>query len=122
METNIKPKFGRVLIKREIKEKVGSIIIPESMVKRHAACRGIIVGLGETAGYTDTYFQSHDGLIPQTVQTLNIGDEVIFGRHSGAWLDATESDKGENDDGTLFICQDQDILAVIFKQTQQEPI
>lgn len=104
------PKFGRVIIKREVTEKTnGGIILPNDAAKRHAACEGIIVGLGETAGWAEVY---QDGeRIP--LQTMKVGDRVIFGRHSGAWLDATYGQKGENDDGTLFICQDADILAVI---------
>lgn len=111
-----KPKFGRVLIKREIKEKTtGGIILPDNAARRMAACEGIIVGLGETAGFTDCYYENEDGILIQTtIQTLKIGDKVIFGRHAGAWLDGTYSQKGEhNDDGSLFICQDQDILVVI---------
>lgn len=98
------PKFGRVIIRREIKAKIGSIFIPDA--KRHARCEGVIVGLGETAGWVE---------IPEKgyVQTLKIGDNVLFGRHSGAWMDSTYTDKAENDDGTLFICQDADILAII---------
>lgn len=103
------PKFGRVIIKREVADKIGAIIIPENAAKRHAACEGIIMGLGETAGWVEVY---EDGeRIPK--QTMKIGDKVIFGRHSGAWLDATYGAKGENDDGTLFICSDADILAII---------
>lgn len=103
------PKFGRVLIKREIHDKTkGGIIIPNA--KRHASCEGIIVALGETAGWTETY-DEHKDRVP--VQTLHVGKRVIFGRHSGAWLDATYTGDKDNDDGTLFICQDADILAVI---------
>lgn len=107
MASSIEPKFGRVLIKREIKEKVGSIILPDA--KRHARCVGEIIALGETAGWTETF--DKDGN-PTTIQTLKIGDNVIFGRHSGAWLDNTYTGDKENDDGSLFICQDADILAV----------
>jgi co-chaperonin GroES (HSP10) len=109
MESPIKykPKFGRVLIKREVKEKIGSIIISDP--KRHATCEGVIVGLGETAGWTETFDQSGERI---AVQTLKIGDQVIFGRHSGAWIDATYTQDKANDDGTLFICQDADILAI----------
>lgn len=106
---NYEPKFGRVLIKREISEKIGSIIIPNA--KRYARCEGIILALGETAGWAETY-DDNGNRIP--IQTLKIGDKVIFGRHSGAWLDATHTAQGEEkDDGTMFICQDADILAVI---------
>jgi co-chaperonin GroES (HSP10) len=113
MESSVKrekyePKFGRVLIKREVKEKIGSIIIADA--KRHASCRGKIIALGETAGWTEAYTESGE---QAPVQTLKIGDEVIFGRHSGAWLDSTYSNGHDNDDGSLFICQDADILCVI---------
>lgn len=112
-DVNYEPKFGRVLIRREIKEKIGSIILPDA--KRHAKCTGTIVGLGETAGWTETYRPNDLNEMERiVVQTMKVGQQVIFGRHSGAWLDASYGNKGEeNDDGTLFICQDQDILAVI---------
>jgi co-chaperonin GroES (HSP10) len=102
-----KPKFGRVLIEREVKEKTaGGILIPESQVQRQAPSTGVIVALGETAGWVE---------VPEKgfVQTMKIGDKVIFGKHSGAWLDATYGNSGANDDGKLFICQDADILAVM---------
>lgn len=99
------PKFGRVLVRREIREKVGSIILPDA--KKHARCVGVIEALGETAGWTD---------VPNTgyTQTMKVGETVVFGRHAGAWLDATYGNNGqEQDDGTLFICKDEDILAII---------
>lgn len=107
-ELRYQPKFGRVVIKREVQEKSkGGIIMLDA--KRVANCEGVIAALGETAGWVEVY---EDGeRIPK--QTMNIGDKVIFGRHSGAWLDATYGDKGVNDDGQYFICQDADILAVI---------
>ena len=113
MENGIKwkPKFGRVLIEREVTQKTASgIIIPELAAKRNAACEGVIVGLGENAGWTESY-DTEGNLI--TIQALKVGDRVLFGRHAGAWLDATVSKDGkENDDGSLFICQDADILCV----------
>ena len=103
-EITLRPKFGRVIIKRELKEKtVGGIIIPDDIKKKHVPCEGIIVALGETAGWIETYID--DTLTPQKI--FEVGDKVLFGRHAGAWIDATEG----NDDGTLFICQDSDILA-----------
>ena len=105
------PKFGRVLIERKALNKVGSIIIPSSQAERHAKCEGVILALGETAGFTETYDENGEKIV---VQTLGVGDKVLFGRHAGAWLDATSNNKGEqNDDGKYFICQDADILCVI---------
>lgn len=102
-----KPLFGRVLIKREKldKSKSGLIIVPESAAKRNAPREGIIVALGETAGWVQVPEQNELTYI----RNLNIGDKVMFGTHAGAWVDASEG----NDDGTLFICQDQDILSVM---------
>lgn len=109
-DVRYEPKFGRVLIKREVKQKTdGGILIPENAAKRHAHCIGTVVGLGETAGWVETYESGE--LKPS--KNLNIGDVVIFGRHSGAWLDATYIGEKANDDGSLFICQDADILAVV---------
>lgn len=105
-KTTLLPKFGRVLIKREVKHKTqAGIIIPETAVKRNAPCEGVIIALGETAGWIETY--ENQELTPKKI--FDVGDKVLFGRHAGAWLDATEG----NDDGTLFICQDADILAVM---------
>jgi co-chaperonin GroES (HSP10) len=88
-----KPIFARVLIEREIKKQTdGGIILPNA--KRYASCEGKIVALGET-----------------TTDVLQVGQRVVFGRHSGAWLNA--SAKEDADDGTLFICQDEDILSII---------
>jgi len=103
-EPNYRPLFGRVLIRREIHEKVGSVLLPETIAKRHARCEGKVIAKGDTA------------------EGVKVGDHVIFGRNAGAWLDNTYSlAKGingqtgvkDNDDGTLFICQDEDILAVV---------
>lgn len=91
--TKYDPIFARVLIEREVKTKsTGGIIIPNA--KRHASCEGVIVAVGETAS-----------------EKLKPGQRVLFGRHAGAWINA--SDKIDADDGTLFICQDEDILAII---------
>lgn len=107
------PKFGRVLIKREVKTKTaGGIIILEDAAKRHATCEGEIVALGETAGWAEAYI---DGTLTP-IKTLEIGQKVIFGRHAGMWLDATNDKDGQKDDGSLFMCQDADILAVIKEQ------
>lgn len=110
------PKFGRVIIKREtIKDKIGSIYIPDQLKDKHknVSCVGVIYALGETAGWIEHPTQG-------MIQTMKIGDKVIFGRHSGAWLDATYGANGENDDGSLFICKDEDILAVIQENKLRE--
>lgn len=84
--------------------------MPVNAAKRHANCQGVIVALGETAGWTTSYTEAGEQI---TTQALKIGQTVIFGQHAGAWLDQSYNKDGQsNDDGTLFICQDEDILAV----------
>lgn len=115
MESNVKyqPILGRILIKREIrKTTVGGIILPNA--RNHAKHEGVIVALGETAGWSETYNEQLEKI---PVKILNVGDKVIFGKYAGAWLDSTETGGKENDDGTLYICQEADILAVIKEQT-----
>lgn len=110
-----KPTLGRVLIEREVKKATSGIILPDSIAQRHAPCKGKIVALGETAGWIESY---NDNGEQQTIRNLKIGDEVIFGRHSGAWIDATYDSGGKvKEEGKLFICQDADILCII-KQEQ----
>jgi co-chaperonin GroES (HSP10) len=95
-ENKYKPLFGRVIIKREVMEKTkGGILIPDTQKKRHAKCEGIVISVGPSA------------------EGVKEGDHVVFGKHSGTWLDSTYTGTAENEDGTTFICQDEDILAII---------
>lgn len=94
MESKLKyePIFARVLIKRDVKEKTaGGIIMPNA--KRHASSEGVVLALGETAS-----------------TVLKVGYKVLFGKHSGTWIDPSNK---EGEEGTLFLCQDEDILAII---------
>lgn len=110
MAESYRPLFGRVLLERKTLDKVGSILIPEDQRKRQAICKGKIVALGETAGWTKTY--TEDG--EKTICTLKIGDVVSFGRHAGTWLDNSYGVAKENDEAApYFLCQDVDLLAVI---------
>lgn len=104
-ECMYKPLFARVLIEREIDKGKNGIIVPDAIAKRHARCEGKIIAMGPTAD-----------------KTIQVGMRAIFGRHSGVWLDNTYSlaknpqgqiGTKDNDDGTLFLCQDEDLLAII---------
>lgn len=112
-KVNYKPLFARVLIQREVHKKIGNILLPENIQQRHAKLIGVVIAKGETAS-----------------DNVQIGDTVMFGRHAGTWLDASYSitrlPNGQNtttisddDDGTLFLCTDEDILCVIEPKTEQ---
>jgi len=76
------PLFGRVLIEREIVRKTaGGLIIPDKEQKRLSVSKGKVIALGETAGWSKTF--DDDGN-EKSVRVINVGDEVIFGRHASA--------------------------------------
>lgn len=86
MSKSYKPLMNLVIVKREIKDKVGSIHIPESAKHKMTA---------------------HEGEVLQTgpeVTLVEPGQKIVFGSFSGTWLDEKQS---------LFIVSDEDILAVI---------
>lgn len=111
MAASYKPLFGRVLIERDVLKKVGSIYIPEDQQKRQAVCKGKIVALGETAGWTRVYDETGAEKMERVV---HVGDIVSFGRHAGTWLDKSYGiADNKNDEAPYFLCQDEDLLAVI---------
>ena len=83
------PLFARVLLEREDKEKIGSIIIPESAKSRYSPAEGRIVAVGHT--------------VDESIKEL-IGKVVMFAKFAGDWL--------EIDGRKYFICQDEDVLGV----------
>lgn len=113
MAESYRPLFGRVLLERKTLKKVGSIIIPESESKRQAVCKGKVIALGETAGWTRVFNEFGE---EKMVRSVNVGDEVSFGRHAGTWLDSSYGvADNTKDDAPYFLCQDEDLLAVIEK-------
>lgn len=105
IECKYKPLFGRVIIERVIETKRGSVLIPEHLAKRHSRSEGVVVAKG-----------------PAADESIQVGQHVIFGKHAGTWLDNTYSPATtpqgqaglkDNGDGTLFLCQDEDILAIV---------
>lgn len=111
MAEKYRPLFGRVLLERKTLNKVGSIIIPEDQRKRQAVCKGKVIALGDTAGWTTSYDKDGNSKIYRSV---NVGDMVSFGRHAGTWLDASYGvSNNDKDDAPYFLCQDEDLLAVI---------
>lgn len=93
-----KPLFDLVIIEREVKEKIGSIILPTGAGKQIAKAEGVIKALG-----------------PDAHESLKVGDKVIFGKYAGHWLDnTTDARTGtEKDDGKLYICKDIDVMCVL---------
>ena len=89
----ITPVFARVIILREKKEKMGSIIVPDSSVERHTPAKGKLLACGEA---------TEDSIVNA------IGKTVYFAQFSGAWLKVGEGE----DVKEYYICQDEDIIAI----------
>lgn len=91
------PLFARVLIKRDVVEKIGSLIIPDA--KRRAPAKGHVVAVGPTC----------DG-------SIKPGMKVIFGKYAGTWLDENGSELDPDavaQSKGWFVCVDEDIICVV---------
>lgn len=88
----LEPTFARVLLKRPVAEKVGSILLPSEAAKKHATLKCEVMALGPTA------------------EGVSVGDMVIIGQYAGAWLD---EDGDPAPEGEYFIVQDEDIVAKV---------
>lgn len=86
------PLFARVLLKRSKVEKIGSIIIPDTIANKYNPDEGILVALGHTAD--------------EALKDL-IGKKVTFAKYSGAWIKIQDEE--------YFMCQDEDLLGVIYE-------
>lgn len=94
--SKIKPLFGRVLLERPLERKsAGGIIIPDEAAMRQASLKAKVVAIGPTA------------------EGVEVGQTVFIGRHAGAWLSEDGNPAQSADTADYYICQDEDILAVI---------
>lgn len=91
---SITPLFNRVLMEREKLEKVGGIIIPDDIKKKHATLKCKVVAVGED------------------VEAVKPGDVVLIGQYAGAWINIDGKVGGEFED-ELYICEDGDVLAIL---------
>ncbi len=92
----IKPLFDLVLLERAKAEKIGSIIVPRDMQKRHATLRCRVVAKG-----------------PNADESVPIGAWVLIGIHTGTWINADGRPVADQSTAEFFICQDRDVLAVV---------
>jgi chaperonin GroES len=80
----MEPLFTRLIIKRTVLDKVGSIIIPNKS-KEMELSEGIVVAIGSDC------------------ERVNVGDYVMFGRYAGCEL--------ERNNGTWVMLNEEDLLA-----------
>ena len=88
----IEAAFDKILIRRERPEvSKGGIILTEAAQQYMAENMGRIVSMGPSADKNQ----------------LDIGQLVIFGKHSGDWIKCPGTDE------EIFVCLDVDVMAVI---------
>jgi co-chaperonin GroES (HSP10) len=92
----IKPLFDLVLLERQKAERIGSIMVPRDMQKRHATLRCKVLAKG-----------------PNADESIPIGAEVLLGVHTGTWINANGRPVADEATAEFFMCQDKDILAVV---------
>ena len=91
------PILDRILLRRPVSEKIGSIYVPPTAAKRDATLRCTVIAVG-----------------PSCVTDLAPGDEVICSQHGGAWISQTGTGAAKVDN-ELFIISEEDILAKVSK-------
>lgn len=94
----IKPLFARVLLKRARAEKIGSIILPNDVRKRHASLKCRVVAKG-----------------PGADDSIRVGSDILIGQYAGAWLSADGSPVPDekSDEAEFYIVNDEDIIAEV---------
>ena len=97
----IKPLYDLVLLQRPKAEKIGSILVPKDVQKRHATLRCRVIDKGPTAS-----------------DEIAIGDNVLIAVHTGTWINSDGKPVADENSVELFICKDTDILAVIMEKTE----
>jgi len=86
VKLDLQPVLSRIIVKRKEVEKVGSIIVPES-VQSMKATEGIVIAVG-----------------PET-EFIKEGDTVFFGKYSGAEIERN----GEK----YITMNEEDVIAVV---------
>lgn len=95
-ELPLRPLFDRVLLHREQRSQIGSVIIPETVAKRNAPNRGVCVAKGGAAD-----------------PAIEIGKTYIHGQHAGTWINAEGVAVPDPEEAEYFVVVDTDLIAEV---------
>lgn len=90
------PLFNRVLLRREKREKIGSILLPDSSQTKHSSTICDVVAVG---GQADESIQS--------------GMKVRIGQYAGKWLTEDGDPTEKPEEASYYIVNDDDILTEV---------
>lgn len=93
------PLFDRVLLKRDVVEKIGAILLPINQQKRLTATRGVVVSKG-----------------PGVHDDIEVGRTYIFGQHAGAWINAEGKPTTDERDTEFFVLTDTDLICEVIDE------
>ena len=91
---NIRPLHDRVIVERIQEEKIGSIVIPDTVGEKPVQAKVLAVGPGK---------RTEDGTLNKL--DVKVGDKVLFGKYSG-----TEVKVGGKD---LLVMREEDIMGIL---------
>ena len=94
MSLNIRPLHDRVIVERIQEEKIGSIVIPDTVGEKPVQAKVLAVGPGK---------RTEDGTLNKL--DVKVGDKVLFGKYSG-----TEVKVGGKD---LLVMREEDIMGIL---------
>ena len=98
----IQPLFSRVLLRREVAKKIGSIIMPKNTQLKFSTLKAEVVAIGPDVNDTE-----------RSNTIISVGDIVIIGKHAGCWLDETGNPVENAYDAMYYIVLDEDILVKV---------
>jgi chaperonin GroES len=91
---NIRPLHDRVIVERIQEDKIGSIVIPDTVGEKPVQAKVLAVGPGK---------RTEDGTLNKL--DVKVGDKVLFGKYSG-----TEVKVGGKD---LLVMREEDIMGIL---------
>lgn len=98
----LQPLFSRVLLRREVAKKIGSIYMPEQTQLKFSSLKATVVAIGPDVNDLE-----------RSMTRIEVGDIVIIGKHAGCWLDEAGNPVEKADDAVYYIVQDEDILVKV---------
>jgi chaperonin GroES len=91
---NIRPLHDRVIVERIQEEKIGTIVIPDTVGEKPVQAKVLAVGPGK---------RTEDGTLNKP--DVKVGDKVLFGKYSGTEVRVDGKD--------LLVMREEDIMGIL---------
>lgn len=98
MKFDLEPLGERILVERVSEDTIGSIIVPDA--RKQVSLRGKVLAVGKDCDW------------------VKVGDDIFFGRFAPFTLPL--EDVGENRPKEILIMNEEDVLALIIKEKEND--